>query len=158
MRCHIQLASYRRSESCLNVLLRVLLKLCLSQPSTLTWIFPPQLSHGPPSFDHKQITVFPRNLAAPRIVAAFEISPRNSNAQGTKRRPRILAACGKGSSLLLRAYYTIIILTLILNNAQCARSPIVLYYIYIASSVYISRRPRNLAALEMSPRQTGPRN
>ena len=50
------------------------------------------------------ITVFPRNLAAPRIVAAFEISPRNSNAQCTKRRPRILAACGKGSSLLLRAY------------------------------------------------------
>ena len=49
-------------------------------------------------------TVFPRNLAAPRIVAAFEISPRNSNAQCTKRRPRILAACGKGSSLLLRAY------------------------------------------------------
>ena len=49
-------------------------------------------------------TVFPRNLAAPRIVAAFEISPRNSNAQCTKRRPQIPAACGKGSSLLLRAY------------------------------------------------------
>ena len=49
-------------------------------------------------------TVFPRNLAAPRIVAAFEISPRSSNAQCTKRRPRILAACGKGVSLLLRAY------------------------------------------------------
>ena len=45
------------------------------------------------------VTVFPRNLAAPRIVAAFEISPRSSNAQCTKRRPRILAACGKKSSL-----------------------------------------------------------
>ena len=47
------------------------------------------------------------------------------------------------------AYYTYVILTLILNNAQCARSPIVEYF---------SRRPRNLAALEMSPRQTEPRN
>ena len=93
-------------------------------------------------------TVFPRNLAAPRIVAAFEISPRNSYAQCTKRRPRILAACGKGSSLLLRVY-TYVILTLILNNAQCARSSI---------GEYFSRRLRNLAALEMSPRQTEPRN
>ena len=42
-------------------------------------------------------TVFPRNLAAPRIVAAFEISAHSSNAQCTKRRPRILATYGKGS-------------------------------------------------------------
>ena len=48
-------------------------------------------------------TVFPRNPAAPRIVAAFKILPRSSNTQCTKRRPRILASCGKGSSLL-RAY------------------------------------------------------
>ena len=67
-------------------------------------------------------------------------TPRNSNAQCTKRHPRILAACGKGSSLLLRTLY---ILTLILNNAQCARSPIVLYYSSVTSTL--------VAALEIWP-------
>ena len=64
---------------------------------------------------------FLQNLGAPRIVAAFEISPRSFNPQCTKRRPRNLAACSKWSSLLLTL--NVRILTLILNNAQCARSP-----------------------------------
>ena len=101
--------------------------------------------------DMRRCTVFPRNLAAPQIVAAFEISPRSSNARCTKRRPRILAACGKD----YYSAHTYVILTLILNNAQCARSPIVLlvhvlYYRSVTSTL--------VTALEMSPRQTGPRN
>ena len=91
-------------------------------------------------------TVFPRNLAAPRIVAAFESRRVVLTLDALNVALEFSPHMVKG-----RHYYsahTYVILTLILNNAQCARSPIVLlvhvlYYRSVTSTL--------VAALEIWP-------